>query len=310
MGRLQECRWCRALLTPEQRGSPGLICPYCGKPFDEPLDADNPYAPPESDERPVAWPIEVPRDFAGKLRLAGGLFVGQLPLLAALVLTVSLPANLVIEYIDASNPNPNLDNAMAIYQLRNLVELVFGPIPVAAIITALAARMSGEWIGYAEAIGAGLHHWGRLFWARLVTSLIIGLGLIALVVPGIILAMRFCLIDEVVVVEGEGSRASRQRSTALTRGRYVPIFLVGVLFVATVLTCTVLSDLAIRASGLDGQPWLTAVALCVVDVLEVYFTCLFFLIYWEARQDESALEPGALEWLAPEAKEAADEERG
>jgi hypothetical protein len=307
MSRLQECPWCRALLTPEQRGNPGLICPYCGKPFDDLPDLDNPYAPPGDAETSPAWPIEVPRDFGGKLRLAGGLFVGQLPLLAALTLTVSVPANFVIEYIDASNPNPNPQNDMAINHLRNLVELVFGPIPVAAIITVLAARVSGAWIGYTEAMGAGLHHWGRLFWARLVTSLIIVLGFI-LIVPGIILAIRFCLIDEVVVVEGEGSRASRRRSSALTRGRYGPIFGGGILFLGTVLASALVSGYVIEASGPDAQPWLTATCLCLVEVLKVYFTCLFFLIYWEARQDELPREPEPLDWLTTEAKESRDEE--
>ena len=48
------------------------------------------------------------------------------------------------------------------------------------------------------------------------------------------------------------------------------------------------------------MPWLNAAGLCLVDVVQVYFTCLFFLIYWEARQYESSREPGALDKLPAE----------
>ena len=71
------------------------------------------------------------------------------------------------------------------------------------------------------AAGIGLRNWGRVFGTRFFTGLIILLGLILLVVPGIVLAVRYCLIDEVVVLEGVGGGDARERSRALVRGRAI-----------------------------------------------------------------------------------------
>ena len=286
MRSLRECPSCRALLTAEQRSAPGFACPYCGRPIDEILDHDNPYAPPRSDGEDAAGPVQVPRDFLGKLMMAAALFLGQLPLLAALVLTVWIPGNLIIELIDANNPNPNPQNAMAIFQLRNLVEMVFGPIYAGGIITALAARMSGERLSFLEAIRAGLHHWGRLFLTRLVVGLVIGLGFLAFIIPGILFAIRFCLVDEVVVLEGEGVEGLSAPEHLPDPGA-IPGDLPGRALVSGGgLDLLLAPQLVLEFASPDGYPFLSAAGLCLIDVLTVFFTCFFFLIYWEARQDE------------------------
>jgi hypothetical protein len=165
---------------------------------------------------------------------------------------------------------------------------VFGPIYAGGIITALLQRMSGSRITYAEAIRAGVHHWGRLFGARIVAGLIIGLGFLALIIPGVIFAIRYCLVDEVVVVEGRGAMISRLRSTYLTRGKGFQIFLAGTVSLAMMLTFSALIDRALELASPWSNPLLSAAALCLIDVFSVFFTCLFFLYYWEARQDELA----------------------
>ena len=55
---------------------------------------------------------------------------------------------------------------------------------------------------------------GRLFGARIVAGLLVGLGIIALIFRGL-LAVRYSLIDEVVVLEAPvpGSLASAARSS-------------------------------------------------------------------------------------------------
>ena len=162
-------------------------------------------------------PSGVPRDFRGKVVMAFRLLFQQLPLITALVLTIWIPGQLLIEAAQAGNPNPA--DVLSVVQLSMLVEIVFGPICTGGVITALAAQMSGEKTPYPEAIRAGLHHWGRLFGARIVAQGLVMLGLLAFIIPGIILAVRFSLIDEVVVLEGAGVTAARNRSVQLTRGK-------------------------------------------------------------------------------------------
>ena len=285
----RECPACRASLSDEDLSRQGGACPYCGQRLLERTrlapDLIDPFAPPDSLERGSASGRDVPRDFLGKVLMAARLLFGQFPLFAALVLTIWIPGHLLIHFAMAENPN-NADTLAAL-RLNNLVELVFGPIYAGGILTALAGRMTGSRVTYVEALQAGLHHWGRLFLARLVTGLIVALGLFALIIPGIILAVRFALLDEAVVLEGLGSAGSRRRSTVLTAGRRPLIFLACLVSIAMIFGLSILFATALEAAGWLSNPVVNAGFDCIVDVFAVFFTCLIFLFYWEARQEET-----------------------
>ena len=81
--------------------------------------------------------------------MAFRLLLGQLPLFAALVLTIWVPGHLLIDMALASNPNQA--DSQTMLELGLLVEIVFGPIYGAGIIHALAARMAREKTSYPEA---------------------------------------------------------------------------------------------------------------------------------------------------------------
>lgn len=215
MSSYRECPSCRALLTGGQLSSCNGVCPYCGgklpfnddQAFGSDMDLDNPYAPPKTALQESRGRLSVPASFGGKMVMAFRLLFGQLPLIAALVLTIWIPGHLLIDLALADNPNRA--DSLTILQLSQLVEFVFGPIYAAGIITALAARMAGRKTSYLEAMRSGLHHWGRLFAARVIASLSVLIGFLAFIIPGLVLATRFMLIDEVVVLEGAGAWDSR-----------------------------------------------------------------------------------------------------
>jgi len=220
--------------------------------------------------------------------MAFRLLLGQLPLFAALVLTIWVPGHLLIDMAVAGKPN-QADSLTAL-QLGNLVEIVFGPIYSAGIITALAAQMAGEKTSYVEAMRAGLHHWGRLFGARIVAGLLVGLGIVALIVPGLVLAVRYSLIDEVVVLEGAGARVARQRSSQLTWGKGLLIFRAGVVSIALIMTFSISLAKLLDLAGLQNQVLAADACDCLISVFAVFFSCLLFLYYWEARQQEANAE--------------------
>ena len=296
MSSYRECPSCRALLTGGQLSAGSGVCPYCGGkltldrdlPHGSDLDLENPYAPPRSslDDGRSRFPI--PASFGGKMVMAFRLLFGQLPLFAALVLTIWVPGHLLIDMAVAGNPNQA--DTLVVLQLGQLIELVFGPIYAAGIITALAARMSGEKTSYLEAMRAGLHHWGRLFGARLVAGLFVFLGLIALIIPGLILATRFMLIDEVVVLEGAGAWKSRQRSTQLTWGKALQIFRAWVVSIALMVTFSLSLAKLVDLAGLQNHSLVADACDCLSSVFAVFFNCLLFLYYWEARQQEANAE--------------------
>ncbi len=287
MKSVMHCRGCRAILAQEQLAQNRGSCPYCGLSLMSASDLDaefhDPYAPPSAG---LGEPSEliVPPGLGAKLLMALRLFFGQLPLFAAVVLTVWIPLNLLIEFAIAQNPNAM--DPLIMMRISSLAEMVFGPICSGAIVTALANRMGGRSTGYAEAMRAGLHHWGRLLAARFVAGLIIGLGLLALIIPGLVLAVRFSLIDEVVVLEGQGSAGSRARSTQLTRGRRWSIFCGTVVAFGLMMLTAVVVSIGLEFAELSESPWASAGYSSLIDVLSVIVTCLVFVFYWEARERE------------------------
>jgi hypothetical protein len=301
MRSFRECPTCRALLTDDQLSVSDGRCPYCGcaiaadggpeskdRPhpdfdFDFGGDAENPYAPPKSGRNPVL-PPGVPRDLRGKVVMAFRLLFQQLPLITALVLTIWIPGQLLIEAAQVGNANPA--DVLSVIQLSMLVEIVFGPICTGGVITALAAHMSGEKTPYPEALRAGLHHWGRLFGARIVAQGLVMLGLLAFIIPGIILAVRFSLIDEVVVLEGAGVTVARNRSGQLTRGKESSLFLACAFAISLNLLFSITLATSLKNAGLLADPFVAFACDTVIRVFTIFFTCLLFLYYWEAREAE------------------------
>jgi len=199
---------------------------------------------------------------------------------------------MAIELIAEKHANP-ADPFAAVW-LVALVEIFFGPIYGAAIVVVLANRMSGRATEFGHAIRTGVDQWARLFAARLVANFLILLGLFAFIVPGIILAVRYSLIDAVVVLEGASVAESRNRSSALVHGRGMKIFQAGLLLrLLLVGFSNVVARVVIQAGWFD-DPMVRAGFDSLINVFAISFAILLFLFYWEAHAEEeeaAALEP-------------------
>jgi hypothetical protein len=210
-------------------------------------------------------------------------------LFSSIILTIWLPGNLLVNYLTFNI----FGREEILRQLRitMLIESIFGPIYIAAMIHALSRLKEGQRPTYSEAILVGLRNWGRLFVARLIAGLLILLGLIALIVPGILLLVRYALLDPAVVLEGATPAEARRRSTELTSGIRWQIFGAGLLFlVAFVVLSVVLSFLIYLPlelfQGLDTMA-INVVLDCVLDVAFAVIQIVMFLYYWETAREKS-----------------------
>ena len=202
-------------------------------------------------------------------------------LFTLIALTVWLPGHLVINYIDFfATSKGTADAAARGFRIGLTVEGVFGPLVVAATLAALARIKRGEPAGYAQAMRDGFAAWPRLFIARLVASALVLAGLIALVVPGVLVLVRLCFVDALVVPDGAPLGAALRASNALTAGRRLAIFWTGgFLFVAVFSVAMTLSTLAGAAHHFVVQVLVD----CVIAVTQTVFTIALFLFYREAR---------------------------
>jgi len=210
-------------------------------------------------------------------------------LFTLIALTVWLPGHLVINYIDFFATSKGAADAAARgFRVGLMVEGVFGPLVVAATLAALARIKRGEPASYAQAMRDGFAIWPRLFIARFVASALVLAGLIALVVPGVVVLLRLCFVDALVVLDGAPLGAALRASNALTAGRRLAIFWTGgFLFVAVFSVAMTLSTLAGAAHHFVVQVLVD----CVIAVTQTVFTIALFLFYREARHAAAPAAP-------------------
>jgi hypothetical protein len=217
------------------------------------------------------------------------LLARHLELFTLIALTVWLPGHLVINYIDFfAASKDTADAAARSFRVGLMVEAIFGPLVVAATLSALARIKRGEPASYPQAMVDGLIAWPRIFIARLVVSVVVLAGLVALVVPGVMILVRLAFVDAFVVLDATRLGPALRASNALTAGRRLAIFwTTGFLFAVVFSLAIALSALAGAANHFVVQ----VLTDCVIAVTQTVFTIALFLFYREARYAAVAAAP-------------------
>jgi hypothetical protein len=138
-----------------------------------------------------------------------------------------------------------------------------------------------------------------LFVARLCARILTFLGLVALIIPGIILAVRYSLLEQTVILECLGHEEARARSVELTSGRRWRIFAAAILFVLSYLVLSFASYWGFNLFFTTIMPenitdffkWgMMSVNIGMDCALDIYFAIIWivlFLFYWEATHEDS-----------------------
>ena len=217
-------------------------------------------------------------------------------LFAAIILTVWLPGNLLVNYVSHHVAGAG---DIGFLKLTMWIEGLFGPLYIGALVYSLFRIKSGHAVTYREAISVGLKNWGALVGARFVAGLLMGLGFMALVVPGVILAVRYSLLDAAVIVEGKGTSQSRARSTELSLGRRWQIFWSAILFFILFMIFSIVIYLPLGfVESLDVMP-VEVILDCILDIAYAVIQIVIFLFYWEATQTHHDAEPAPPPYGSP-----------
>ncbi len=177
------------------------------------------------------------------------------------------------------------------YRFTQLIDTIFGPFYLGALIYALAQIKQDVMPSYGECMAHAAHRSFKLMITRLTTKFIILGGLLLLVVPGVILALQYLLTDVVVVLDGmEGSQA-RKYSTQLTHGKRVELLGTLIIYQGLIILGVALASLLFsivvpeQANGIFA---LDVIYECVFQVLTtVILPTILFLFYWESKHKES-----------------------
>jgi hypothetical protein len=118
---------------------------------------------------------------------------------------------------------------------------------------------------------------------RIGTGLMVLAGLVAFIIPGVFLMLRFALIDAVVVLEGIDGKRARNLSTQLTQGKKWNILGTMILASIGIIIISFILDLPLSFIGKDENFIVAVISECMLNILLVLPTIILFLFYWDAK---------------------------
>ena len=213
------------------------------------------------------------------------LFRARFMTLILCVLVPVVPLTIIATAVQASvDPNAfDLDStetvdsgsALAGTLVAALIQFAAAALAIAACFKAISAAYLGEHAGVAESLRYAVGRLLPLLVAYFLVVVIVGLGLVALIIPGIWLAVKLSMTFPAVVFERTGPFAAIGRSWALTKGNWWRVF--GTLLVVFLISFVLQIVLAAVAGGLlaagDSVSELTvAIVLTLVNLLALALT--------------------------------------
>lgn len=132
-----------------------------------------------------------------------------------------------------------------------LLQIMLGQLLTGALTYGVVQQLRGKRAPIGEVLGHGSKAFLRVLGTGLLCGLLIGLGLFAIIIPGIYLAVRFYVAVPVSVMEGKSGAEAMSRSADLVRGSGWAIFGAGLLMfiVSAILVGVVVAITLVRSDG-------------------------------------------------------------
>ncbi|MBK7715897.1 MAG: hypothetical protein IPI38_10795 [Gemmatimonadetes bacterium] len=242
-------------------------------------------------------PVLRPLSLGEILDVAFGLYRSLfLPLLVVTLVTSALPVVLSVYIESAGGALLNLP----MYFLNLLLNAVLGAIASAAATFVVSDSYMGRAISARDAFARATPFIGRLIVLGVLMSLVIGIGLVCVIIPGVILFTGLALSTPALVIEGlPSANAAMGRSWALTRGFRGKLFWVLVTVLVLILLPTIALGGFAAASG-DAtllEPtvspatlgWLVAASLIQLLIYPLFY-CVLTVAYYDLRVRKEAFD--------------------
>lgn len=177
----------------------------------------------------------------------------------------------------------------------SLFVLVALPLCSAAYIQSISAAYLGRSLGAWESYQRAAPRLLPLLVTQFFVGLLVGIGYLLCLVPGIILSFWFLLVSPIVVLEEEWGPTALRRSRELMRGNIGKAFTLALVVTLLTVVFTWIMGLAVRM-----VPWPFPMAVPVIhSFLQVFIvplqTAPFLLLYYDLRIRKEAFD---LEQLA------------
>jgi hypothetical protein len=165
--------------------------------------------------------LDRPRNISALFGDSLGVFFRHAGSFIALSAAVVVPALLVVQGVGMEQLTAAYDQSpeLSEWVVPTLVSfLVVSPLVTAICIHALRSVAAGGRPGAGRALVSGFEAFAPIFFAVVLAAVGIALGLLALVVPGVYLFVRWFFVPQAVVIEGARGPEALTGSSAVVQG--------------------------------------------------------------------------------------------
>jgi hypothetical protein len=215
----------------------------------------------------------------------------EMPLLVAIAGVFFLFPGLILSFrLPPVEDISSLNAIVAVLQPYLPLIFVISLIQMVGQLAIWSLVMAGGRLTVGEAIKAALLFLPFYFLINLASNLIVGLGLLLFILPGIYLATRLAPIGVIAISENiRNPIVAIQRSFAVTKGNALPIFafllIIGIVFLLISIVCSIVFGSVLALSGLDmdaggaGSALLAVISGLVSAAGTTVFTLMAVAIY-------------------------------
>jgi uncharacterized membrane protein YhaH (DUF805 family) len=202
-------------------------------------------------------------------------------LFAGLAAAVVVPYELIVLAATGTAPFGQQHTSAGTALTLVLIEFVIvGPLISALHVDAVAMIAEGQRPSLARVAAWGVKALPVVAAAQIVAGLAIALGFLALIVPGIVLALRFAVVAQTAAVEGSTWMEALRRSGQLARGNYWHIL---GLLVILALTNTAITRLGQAAAGTSTHPAPVVIGIVVETIVRSLTALATAVLYFDLR---------------------------
>jgi hypothetical protein len=237
--------------------------------------------------------LERPRDISALFGDSLAVFFRHAAVFIALSAAVIVPVYLVVEGFGQEAFTAGYDDTLSPGEAAvptAVTFLVVSPLITAICIYALRSVAAGGRPGGRESFVSGFEAFTPLFFAVLLAAAGIAIGLLALIVPGVYLAVRWFFVPQEVVVEGARGPAALTRSGEVVRGFWWRTFgLVVVANLAAAIPSLLISApfTAIAVSS-DRAVWAMVGSICAGTVTTPFVALFSTFLWYDLRARRAA----------------------
>ena len=231
-------------------------------------------------------PLRQQRDVGALFRDSLSVFGRHALLFIAVSAAVVVPAELIVEGVGMNMLTSSYDSSPSAAEIviPAVVEfLVVRPIITAICIYALHQVATGERPSAGKVLVAGFEAFTPLFAAVALAAAGIALGLLALIVPGVYLAVRWYFVPQCVVIEGARGPQALSRSSLLVTGFWWRTFALVLLanIAVAIPGFILLSPFTAIADSTDRAVWALVGSAVTTSVTTPFVALYSTLLYYD-----------------------------